>query len=47
MSGQYRSVLVDVLTLAQQAPGLSNEQVRTQRVTWGARDSRQLRGETR
>jgi hypothetical protein len=45
--GAYRSVLADVLTLAQQAPGLSNEQARTQLVGLGARVARRLGSEIR
>ena len=45
--GECHAVLADVLTLAQQAPGLSNEQLGAALVVLGERAARLLEGEIR
>lgn len=45
--GAFRSVLAEVVALAGEAPGLSDEQLRAALVALGERSSRRLTGETR
>jgi hypothetical protein len=45
--GECHAVLADVLTLAQQAPGLGDEELRAALVVLGERAARLLEGEIR